>query len=269
MESGMRAFFKGKGLLRCSIAWSALCTGLVVMSACSGQTPAPASEARTAAQPALAPGHYVTEKGWGHLDIVPSGNGLRFALETVTGEDTCSLQGDIAGDRGTAAPEQGEAPCVVRLKAGAGGGIGVAPVTASQCKTFCGYNGGFEGEYLPVPAACRDAGLNAARQQFKRLYDAKQYRPALEALSPVFANCLPTLTWEQEGQLRNDLALTQHHNGMDRQCLATLAPYAEDAAKDDDAVMDAWPPAQVDRYLSIVRSARTNLHLCRRGSGVQ
>ncbi|WP_235872735.1 hypothetical protein [Pseudoxanthomonas winnipegensis] len=265
----MRAFFTVKGRLRCSIAWMALCTGWAVMSACSGQTSAPASEAKAEAGPALVPGHYVTEKGWGHLDIVPSDRGLRFALETVTGEDICSLQGEIAGDRGTAAPERGEAPCVVRFKASVGGGIGVAPVTATQCKTFCGYNGGFEGQYLSVPDTCSDAGLNAARQQFKNLYEAKQYKQALEVLSPVFAKCLPTLTWEQEGELRNDLAITQHHNGMDRQCLATLAPYAEDAAKDDDAVMDAWPPALVDRYLGIVRSARTNLHLCQKGSGAQ
>ncbi|AEQ98489.1 hypothetical protein [Xanthomonas oryzae] len=67
------------------------------------------------------------------------------------------------------------------------------------------------------------------------------------------------MEWEEEGAIRNDLAITQYNNGLYAECLATLEKYAEDADKDDDAVIDGWTPVLADRYLATVRAERTNI----------
>lgn len=259
----MRLFANGRARFCGVVGCIAFGIALMATFSSSARAPAPLSEPKAPAAWTPKPGRYVTEPGWGHLDILPFRTGLRFSLETIIGESGCSLEGDVLGDRGVARSEWGDGICVVHFKPGRADAIGVAPVDMAQCRKFCGYNGGIEGDYLAVAETCTEPGLDAARQHFKHLYDARQYKAALSTLSKVFDLCRPTLTWQQEGEIRNDLALAQHHNGLDRECLQTLAPYAEDAAKDDEEAAQSWPPGMSDRYLSIVRAARENLQLCR------
>lgn len=259
---------KTRWLACAAIAW--------LHTACSAQTPAaspqsaPSDDApapvatQAVAGTTLQPGEYITEKGWGRLLLKGQDGALAFSLESITGEDTCGLDGVVEGTQGIAKGENG-ASCAVKLKA-TPEGIGVAAATPDECKAFCGYNGGFEALYLRVKAGCGRNGLDRARADFKRLYDGKDYKAAMATLSPVLADCLPTLEWEEEGAIRNDLAITQHKNGLNAECLATLDKYAEDAAKTDEAAVDGWAPALADRYLAIVRAARTNIGLCREGS---
>ncbi|MBB3175807.1 hypothetical protein [Variovorax sp. Sphag1AA] len=136
--------------------------------------------------------------------------------------------------------------------------------TSAQCKEFCGYNGDFEGRYLKLEHECGRGNLERTRNEFKRLYQAKDYKAALTTLSPVLTRCLRTLAWEEEGDIRNDLAVTQYENGLYTECLATLDKYIEDADKDDNSAIDGWTPVLADRHLAIVRTARTTIASCRR-----
>ncbi|WP_369934488.1 hypothetical protein [Xanthomonas tesorieronis] len=188
---------------------------------------------------------------------------LTFSLESTTGEDVCALDGVIDGNRGLAKGNNGQPACSVKF-ASTPQGIDVAAATPEECKTFCGYNGDFEAPYLRVKDGCGREDLNRTRTAFKRLYDSKNYKAALTTLSPALTNCLPTLEWEEEGAIRNDLAITQYKSGLYAQCLATLDKYAEDAGRDDDAAVDGWTPVLADRYLAIVHAARTNIGLCRK-----
>lgn len=259
------------------ITWLA-CAATAVLSttACSAQPPpptpnhAPSSErpsaaAAQAAGNTLQPGEYVTEKGWGRLLLKEQNGTLTFSLESTTGEDVCALDGAIDGDRGVAKGDSGQPACDVKFTS-TQQGIDVTATTPAECKTFCGYNGDFEAPYLRVKDGCGRDDLDRTRTAFKRLYDGKNYKEALTTLSPALAKCLPTLEWEEEGAIRNDLAITQYKNGLYAQCLATLDKYAEDAGKDDDAAVDGWTPVLADRYLAIVRAARTNIGLCRKGA---
>ncbi|WP_254459393.1 hypothetical protein [Xanthomonas sacchari] len=260
------------------MTWLA-CAAIATLStaACSAQPPADAPKpAAREEQPAVAapqvapdsappPGEYITDKGWGRLLIKQQNGTLTFSLESTTGEDVCELHGAIEGHTGVAKGNKGQPTCQVKF-ASTPQGIDVAAATPAECKTFCGYNGDFEAPYLRVKDGCGRDELDRTRTTFQRLYDAKDYKAALATLSPVVPSCLPTLEWEDEGAIRNDLAITQYKNGLYAQCLATLDKYAEDAAKDDDAAVEGWTPMLADRYLAIVRAARTNIGLCRKGA---
>ena len=255
------------------------CTAIAALSttACSAQPPSPApnhapsserpsvAAAQAAAGNALQPGEYITEKGWGRLLFDTQNGTLMFSLESTSGGDMCLLDGAIQGDHGIAKGDAGVPSCSVKFTANAQG-IEVTAATPTECKTFCGYNAGFEAPYLRVAEGCGQDDLDRTRSAFQRLYDAKNYKAALSTLSPVLARCVPTLEWEEEGAIRNDLAITQYKNGLYAQCLATLDKYAEDAGKDDDAVVEGWTPTLADRYVAIVRAARTNIGLCRKGA---
>ncbi|WP_249027648.1 hypothetical protein ACCQ13_01980 [Xanthomonas sp. NCPPB 1638] len=249
---------------------------MLFYTACSAETPAASSlpppgndlpstaPTKAAGSGLLQAGEYITEKGWGHLQLSKRGDTLKFSLESITGEDTCGLDGAIQGDEGIAKSDNGESTCTVKF-ANTPQGIDVSATTTAECKAFCGYNGNFEGSYLRVKEGCGRSDLDQTRDAFQQLYNSKDYKTALATLSPALANCLPTLEWEEEGAIRNDLAITQYKNGLYAECLATLDKYAEDADKNDDAVIDGWTPVLADRYLAIVRAARTNIGLCGKG----
>lgn len=250
------------------------CAVVVLLShaACSAQTTAtsprtvsndlpPEAAVNATNSSSLEPGEYITEKGWGHLQLSQRGSVLTFSIESVTGEDYCTLDGTIQGNQGSTKSDNGSPACSLKFTTTLQG-INVTANTPAECKVFCGFNGDFEGPYLKVPDGCGRDKLDRTRKEFKRLYDGKDYKAALTTLSPVLANCQPTLEWEQEGAIRNDLAIAQYKNGLYDQCLKTLEPYAADARKTDDAVTEEWAPALADRYLSIVKAARTNIALC-------
>lgn len=130
---------------------------------------------------------------------------------------------------------------------------------------MCGYNGSFEAPYLRAKSGCDRAAIARTRAAFQQRYDRKDYEEALSVLSPVLTQCGRTLEWGEKGDMRNDLALTQYKTARYAPCLKTLQDYAEDAALPDDAVTDRWPPVLADRYLAIVRAARTNIGLCKKG----
>lgn len=211
----------------------------------------------------LQAGEYVTAKGLGHLVLSPRAEKpMSFNIQSLTGENVCDLSGETSNGAGVAVDFRGETSCVVNFIE-SGGGIAISTNTPKECKHFCGWNGGFEGVYLKVSDEFRSKEIESARREFKQLYDQKQYETALSKLSPVLENCSSILDLQEEGSVRNDVAITQHKIGLDSSCLKTLEPYAGDARKDDDEIVASWMPLTVgDRYLAIIKAARTNIRLC-------
>lgn len=216
-----------------------------------------------AAGPAPKPGEYIAERGWGTLIVGAAvREGWPFSLESFGANfHTCSLEGRIVGGKARIDAYGDEPPCVVDFTPVAGG-LRVSMATPS-CRQFCGARAGFDGVYLRPAKGCAAAARRATRDGFKRLYDRKRYAQALAMLSPLPTICKRTLgKWEQ-GELANDIAITQYRLGQREACVRTLSPLAEQAALSDDEVRKAYPPSEADAWLPIIQSARFNLGLCR------
>jgi len=223
--------------------------------------------AATVSAAATAPpaaGDYVREGGDGTLHVGPdAGKGAPFSLSSIgTNFHTCEFEGDIHGRRSRLDTDAETAACELRFEPTADG---VRVSGTESCRYFCGARGTFDGLYLKPARGCDAATVTADREAFKQLYDRRQYAQALAKIAQLPTQCARTLHWTEEGDLRNDIAITQHKLGQDAECLRTLEPYAEDAAKTDEQVYEdrGHAPSEADGYQSIVSAARFNLRLCR------
>jgi hypothetical protein len=211
-------------------------------------------------------GEYATDHGWGRLLISRQGSGsTSFSIETTTGESICRLGGQVVDSSGVVIEGNDRTSCAIRFSESESG-IAISTTTPDECRSLCGDNAGFEGVYRRVGRGCHSDEIESTRREFKLLYDQKKYQSALAMLTPVLDNCAALLDWEEAGRIRNDIALTQHKVGLDASCLKTLEPYAEDARKEDDEAANGWPPALSDRYLAVIKAARTNIRLCSAGA---
>lgn len=228
------------------------------------------ARAQPAQETRLAPGEYITEKGWGTLTLRQGGGGrLSFVLEAIGGNmHSCSLEGEIVAGRATLETDEESGPCRVSFKrpdeGGEGGeGIEVAAENTEACRYFCGMRADFQGLYLVPPPGCAPAARETARTEFKRLYDKKAYPQALAKLEPVFKGCARFLDWIEEGWIRNDLAITLLKTGDLAGCRRLLEPLAAEAARPDKELVGEYPPSDADSYLPVLRATRTNLKLCK------
>jgi hypothetical protein len=215
----------------------------------------------SSAQPAIAPGAYVTEGGWGTLTIVKNKDGgLSFEISAIgSNAHTCGLSGEISSGRAVLEGED-DKPCIVTFEPAEDG------VTVSDndgaCQIYCGARAGFTGRYLIPPAGCDAAAIQKSRNDFKRLYDKKAYAKALAKLEPVLDHCAPVILWADMGWIRNDLALTRYKMGDYTGCRSTLQPLEGDAGQTDEALRESYPPADAEVAIPIAHATRTNLKLC-------
>ena len=213
------------------------------------------------AQTALQPGEYLDGRG-GYLTIKPgTGGNLPFTIHTVGANmHTCDVEGRIGKNGQAVVKADGEdATCTV-IFTQKPDGIDVS--SANACGGFCGARAHLEGMFLKPAAGCDRAGVRKARADFKRSYDKKAYAEARTTLEPVLTRCSKTLDSDEEGWVRNDLAITLLRLGDPAACRKTLDPLTEDAAKTDAKIKEELPPSDAERVVRIARATRTNLKLC-------
>ena len=216
---------------------------------------------------AVAPGEYIPDGGLGQLTITPAegedaGSGAAFTLNAIGGNfHVCDLEGRIVNGRATLETYGDEPACVVSFKSVEGG---VEVTGTAECRNFCGMRAHFAGTYLKPATGCSVAERQATRARFKRLYDARHHAEALALLSPLTTRCARTLDRYEEGEILNDIAITQYRLGKRADCLRTLAPYADEAALADDAILENYPPTEGEVWLPVIKAARFNLGLCRK-----
>lgn len=222
------------------------------------------------------PGEYLTERGWGTLEIKPAQQGRqRFDINTVGANGhMCMLDGEIQNGKAFLLEAYDENGCDLSFVA-KGTSIDVVINTPEPCRMYCGARAGFNSLYLKPAPGCDTASRARTRKTFKKLYDSKDYAAAERTLAPILQDCKQTLHWLEEGRLRNDLALTQAKQGYGEACEATLQPLVEDAVRSDEAVCERrsdgayLPPTDCDSYLPIVRATRVNLKWCARAKNGQ
>lgn len=214
------------------------------------------------------PGEYLTEEGWGILNIKPAQQGRQKFDLTALGANghACDLDGEIYQGKATLIEEDSKSPCDISFEA-KGTHIDVRAISEEDCRRYCGVRAHFEAVYLKPAPGCDTASRVQTRKAFKKLYDRKDYAAAERTLAPLLTDCKKNLHWQEDGWIRNDLALTQAKLGKGAACKATLKPVLEGTEESDEDVCTradgAYPrPADCDPYLSIVQAARVNLKWC-------
>jgi hypothetical protein len=209
-------------------------------------------------------GQYITEQGWGVLDVLQGKDGKRmFRLESVGANGhSCTLDGAIENGIATLKDDP-DRVCKVSF-APIASGVAVADASDGMCRSFCGARAGFEGDYRVPPAGCNTGAVRASREKFKKAYDKKQYAEAESHLAPILSRCTITLNLWDDADIRNDLAITYFHLKNKSACLVALTPLAKLAADDDATIMDAFSfaPSDAEGRVSIAKATRTNLKKC-------
>lgn len=219
------------------------------------------------ANPMLKSGEYIEAGGSGNLLISHEPNvKLTFSMEIIrVNGHSCSLEGEILDGRSILiSDDQANDSCVVMFTP-TSDGIDVNAEDYNNCRSYCGARADLSGTltFLRPAAGCDASSLASSLEKFKRFYEGKAFGKAQKVLAPLLANCKKTLGWLEEGQIRNDLAITQYHLGHPIDCLKTLEPLAVNAASLDEELNLA--PSDAFDYLPILHAARTNLRLCKRG----
>lgn len=216
-----------------------------------------------AQQSALQPGEYLDGSG-GYLIIKPVKAGsVPFEIETVgPNRHGCQADGVIGKNLQAVLKPDGVAPCILVF---APKPDRIEVTLKTVCSAYCGARASLDGMYLRPEPGCDRAGVRKARADFKRLFDKKAYREARTALESVHARCAKTLDDNEDGWMRNDLAITFLRLGDPASCRRALEPLAKDAAKTDASIREDLLPADADRLIPILRATRTNLKLCQAG----
>jgi hypothetical protein len=222
-----------------------------------------AASAAYAQKAGLEPGEYLDGSG-GYLLIKPAKDGvLPFEIRTISpARHSCEVDGRIAKNGQALLKPGADLPnCTVHFERK---GDGIEVSLKSVCPGYCGARASFDGMYLKPAQGCDRAGLRKTRAEFKRFYDRKAYSEARAALEPMLKRCEKTLDEDEDGWIRNDLAITYLRLGDPAECRNVLQPLAANAAKTEAQLREDLIPNDPDRTLRIARATRTNLKLCQR-----
>lgn len=206
-------------------------------------------------QAGAAPADYGTERGWGSLTLDRAAR--TFAISTVgANAHTCELQGRLSGaklNEGTADS------CRITLTEGRDGRIIVAATQATEeaCRQFCGMRAYFDGDYLPLPAACRPDALRQQHARGLADYRAKRFDAALQTWGAGLAACERLMNRFGVWGWRNDMAIAAHRLGRHADCIQWSQAVLDEAAPID------FPPTDADTAAPLLKAARFNLGQCR------
>lgn len=209
------------------------------------------------------PGSYIAERGWGSMDVVRKPDGsLHYAIESLGANGhSCTVEGNIHKGRSTPDDPVPGSDCKVSFKPAADGVEVVLDVPGS-CREYCGARASFDARYLFPAPGCSDSQRKATQAAFSRLYRAKDYAAALALLQPELQTCAATLYWVENAQISNDVAVTLHHLGRDRECLAVLKPVVNGYSTTEEDLRGDLPPADFENFLPQAKAAWYNIKLC-------
>ena len=212
------------------------------------------------AQSNIQPGIYISEGGYGTLNVTKDKSGdVKFDIGAMGANGhSCGIEGTVLKNVAIVGTEP-EDKCIVKFKT-TPNGINVEPAS-DECRGYCGMRASFDGEYLKVASSCLPANIEKSRKEFKKLYTAKKYDEALTKLEPVLNDCSKTLYWIDTGWIRNDLAVTYAKLEKFDECGKVLAPLKEDAKLNKDEL--EYPPLESETYWPIIKATKTNLKLCK------
>jgi hypothetical protein len=214
------------------------------------------------AQSNIPSGTYVSDGGWGTLNIIKDkSNTTKFDIAAMGANGHgCGISGNIIKNIATVDDEP-EMKCIVKFKE-TKNGINVIP-EGDGCRGYCGMRASFDGEYLKITNNCLPSNIEKSRSEFKKLYKDKKYDEALAKLEPILNECSKTIHWIDMGWIRNDLAITYVKLKKFDVCAKVLFPLKDDAEQDEDDLKNNYPPIEAEMFWPIVKATKTNLKLCK------
>lgn len=224
----------------------------------------------TAQTTTFPPGEYITDEGWGIMNLEPAVEGRQsFNIETQ-GKDghQCALGGKIEQGKAVLKNNNNEHSCTISFNL-IDNGIEVAIKADSFCATYCGGRAWFDGVYNKPAPGCDSGSISKAQAGFEELYANGQFAEAEQIFASVLDHCQEVLFWSHKDWMLNELARAQASQGKGVECTTTLQPLAEDAAKPDEALCTTSSskprllPVDCDVYQTIMESVRTTLEGCR------
>lgn len=230
-----------------------------------------ASASAVAAQPEIRTGQYVRDRDSGTLTIRSDEQSKRkFEIESIGGNcHSCSVSGVIRGNVGHAdswGADGNTSKCIISFSVNLSKVV-VKPTTLEECRAYCGARAAFDGSYVLPPAACKSAGRKAQRDSSLVLYRSRRYSQAASTLQTLITGCGGFMNWIEIDQVRNDLALSQYHNGEISQCLETLNATLAAKFKDEEELKAGGPhvylpPCDFDNYVGVAKATWFNKSLC-------
>lgn len=211
-----------------------------------------------------APVEYGTENGWGtmRLDRVSR----RVSIEVVAANaHVCDVRGRLTGSElGRVEAQDG---CTFQLLPKADGALAVAVDAAARdaCRGHCGARAWFEGDYLPLRAACTQSGLDRRQREALQAYRAKRFDAAFGLWSQGLAQCEKTMSWAAVWRWRNDAAIAAAHAGRAADCQRLSQAVLADAKRftpDGGTEPFGFAPTDADTARPLVAAARHNLARC-------
>lgn len=219
----------------------------------------------------IRPGQYVRDGDSGTLTIRSDDQHRRtFDIESIGGNcHVCSVSGVIRGSIGHAdswAADGSDSTCLIAFSADRSKVV-VKPITEEECRAYCGARAGFEGSYVLPPAACTSAGRQAQRERSLAFYRSRRYSQAARTLQTFITQCGEFMNPVEIDQVRNDLALSQYHNGEISQCLETLNATLAGEFKDEEGLKAGGPhvylpPCDFANYVGVAKATWFNKALC-------
>ncbi len=207
---------------------------------------------------------YGTQSGWGRMLLDHGKQSVSIHTVIVNGH-SCTVRGRLTGaalDR--AETEQG---CRFQLQRKAQGALAVVIDDAAHdaCRANCGARASFDGDYLPLPAACTQAGLARRQREALQAYRGKRYDAAFQLWSGGLANCEPTMAWPAVWAWRNDAAISAAHAGRTADCQRlSQAVLADVKGVTLPGETEPFTFAPSDAYTAqpLIAAARHNLAQC-------
>jgi len=212
---------------------------------------------------AAAPMEYGTEAGWGHMLLDRSSGSVSIDVVGTNGH-TCDVGARLTGPHLDRAEVQS---CRFQLQTKAQGRIAVVVEDDARdaCREHCGARAWFEGDYLPLAAACTRTGLDRQQGEALRAYRGKRYVVAFQLWSQRLAACEKTMTWAEVWRWRNDAAIAASHAGRAADCRqlsqAVLADVAAVTLQGETEPF-TFAPSDAETARPLIAAARHNLTRC-------
>lgn len=180
----------------------------------------------------------------------------RFLMNILNSGHVCiDVAGSIIENQGIVDDEEDLGQC--RLSFSQNNHIlNVGIETYEECHQYCGMRASLEGSYRIPPQLCTLEEIAVQRDEFKQLYDQRQYKDAESRLNKLLSQCDFYLDFVLRDSIRNDLALTLYHQNQPELCIEVLS---STVALDQNVYL---PLMEQEMYEDTERAIRFNWGLC-------